>query len=202
MALTKASSEPPGPKICLDLVHSGNLVTLPQVEVVGLHAAQRLLELPHGAFGIALFRLAHQQDLLAESALKRQAVEFIALAFVVLVRTVEKIDAQIDRPVDDLHGVFGTIYRHMKSAEAKVRDFEPALAEGAHRHRSVGGERYGRAAGNGSGDSTSEKFTALHGSASWVERLGNYPKNSIGGFEPRPPGFASLAARGKVWSGE
>src|SRR5271165_1773242 len=49
----------------LGLFHADHFVELQEVDVIGLQALQRLLELPSGAFGAATIDLGHQERLVS-----------------------------------------------------------------------------------------------------------------------------------------
>ena len=114
-----------------------------------------------GAGLVAELSLAHQQDFLTQTPLKRVAVKGVALAVVVFVGTVEKVDPQIHRPMNQLNGIGLVPVPHISAAHAHKRHPEAALAERSHGHRPFGRQR-NRYTHRGTGDGGLQEFTTLH----------------------------------------
>src|SRR5260370_6541750 len=60
----------------IDLLMPAYLVTLPEVEVIRIHALQGQLELPHCAIAIADLGLTHEQHFVSKIAGERFAISF------------------------------------------------------------------------------------------------------------------------------
>ena len=118
------------------VVVEGDAVDLPEVEMVGLQAPQRLLQHLHGQFLAAAVRanLGHQEDFVAP-ALEAAAHPVFRLAVVVFPAVVEERDARVDGLVDQLDGVVhGLQIAEMMSADAEGRHFHIGTAERPHRY--------------------------------------------------------------------
>ena len=92
-----ASAAPSGREDQVRIVVVDHFVDLPHVEMIGLQAAQRLLQLLHGHIFAAAVRadLGHQDGAVA-LALQRLAQPLLALAVVVIPGVVEEVDAGVD----------------------------------------------------------------------------------------------------------
>ena len=101
-ALSSASTAPPLREVLRRLVVEDHFVNLPEIQIVGLQAAERVLELPHGGAGIAPVHagLGHQEDLVAASD-QRLAHARLAHALVVVPRVVHEGDAAVDGRMDE-----------------------------------------------------------------------------------------------------
>ena len=87
----------------LHLVHLGDVVDLPEVEVIGLQQLERLLEVLERAVARAVVRLAREEDL-APAALHDLAdVPLAPALFLSAVARggIDVVDAQVDRALDD-----------------------------------------------------------------------------------------------------
>lgn len=139
---------------------AGDLVDLPEVDVVGAEAFELLLEAGHG-FGFGVFlEFGHQDDLLAFGAGEGFAEDAIAFAFVVVVGGVEESDAEIAGAGDDAETFLFALDEHVKAAEGEAGDLKTAAAEGGGGHGGLGEEM--EPGGGGEGGSL-EEGAALHG---------------------------------------
>ena len=120
-------------KVPLGVVVVDALVDLPQVEVVGLQALQRLFELPQAHLLVAAVGadLGHQEDLVAPP-LESLAHPLLALAVVVLPGVVEEVHAGVDGLVNDGDGFLeGGSVAQAVAAHADDRDASPWSARTA-----------------------------------------------------------------------
>ena len=138
-ARSSASTTPPAREVTLGIVVVDALVNLPEVEIIGPQPPQRLLELPHRDFRVAAVRadLRHQEDRVA-AIVDRATHPLFALAFVIFPGVVEKVDARVDRGVDDPHRLGHRLrLSEVISAEADDGDevgmpSERAASDGQH----------------------------------------------------------------------
>ena len=84
LGLDKRLERSAGAEDLVDLGLGDHLVALPQIEVIGLHGAQRTFQLRHGFVARTQLGLGHEEDFLADAAGDDFAVAGIALAIVVL----------------------------------------------------------------------------------------------------------------------
>ena len=94
---------PPRGEVMIGIVVVDALVHLPEIEIVGLEAAQRFLELPHRDPRVASVRadLGHEEHAIAAIGDGAAHPDF-ALVLVVFPGVVHERDAGVDRGVDDL----------------------------------------------------------------------------------------------------
>jgi hypothetical protein len=107
-------------------------VDLPEVEVVGLQAPERLLELADRGLAIAAVRadLGHQEDLVAAAA-ERFAHEGLAASLVVLPRVVHERDAGVHGLLHEADGLLPAPERaEVEAAETEDADLDTGAAEG------------------------------------------------------------------------
>src|SRR5438034_9595078 len=86
----------------LGIVEVDALVNLPQIQVVGPQAPERLVELPHCDNRVASVRadLGHQEDRVPAIG-DGTAHSPLALALVILLGVVEKVDSGVERFMND-----------------------------------------------------------------------------------------------------
>ena len=84
-----------------DLVHAGDFVAGPEVEIVGVHALQRQFQLGHGRFLVAQLGLGHEEDVFTGRLIDGLAVSYIAFAVVILGGGIEHDYAEFDGAADD-----------------------------------------------------------------------------------------------------
>jgi len=150
----------------LELPQPAEEVVLVQVEVVGLQAAQALLEQRHGAVVGVVVALGGQKDLAAALAHHGADVQFAGPVAVQGGR-VHIVDAQIQRPVHDGDGLLVAVVPGdgEQSPQAVDGDLAAGLAQrppgdgpgrrfGAHGVPSLVPCRPGAAAASGSGSPT------------------------------------------------
>src|SRR6266850_1329482 len=123
---------PGGGEDALRVGHANNLVELEKIDVVGLEAAERLVELHGGGF----FRLAvdfgHEEGLLAVAVAQRLAHADFAGPVVVVPAVVEEVDAAVERGADDADGfLFVGLNTKMPASQANHGDAFAAAAEPA-----------------------------------------------------------------------
>ena len=113
-----------------------DLVELPEVEVVHLEAAEAVIELGAGGFGVASTDLGHKEDVVA-ATLDGAAVALLADAVAVVPGGVEEGNAGVDGGGDDAGGFIVGDRRTGEVAAAETDDRE-LIAMAAE---SAGGER-------------------------------------------------------------
>ena len=115
----------------LGIVVEGDAVDLPQVEMVGLQPAQRLLEHLQRQVRAAAVRadLGHQEDLVAP-ALEGPAQPVLGSAVLVLPAVVEEGDAGVDGLVDEPDRlVDGLEVAEVVAADTEGRHLDPGATE-------------------------------------------------------------------------
>lgn len=149
-----------GAEDLIGFVVAGDLMDLPEVDVIGVEAFELFLESGHG-FGFGVFlEFGHQDDLLAFGAGEGFAEDAVAFAFVVVVGGVEEVDAEIAGAGDDAETFLFALGEHVSAAKGKSGDMETAAAEGGGGHGGFGEELEPGGGGEGGG---LEEGTALHG---------------------------------------
>ncbi len=116
------------------LVVEDDLVDLPEVEIVGLQAPQRVFELPHRDLGVAPVRadLRHEEDLVATID-DRPAHALLAEPVVVVPGVVEEGDARADGGVHQAHGRLVRLrHAQVPAAQTDARHALSGAAERAH----------------------------------------------------------------------
>jgi len=103
---------------------------VPEVEVIGLHPAQRSIELAARPGGVAGLRLARQKDRLAIPGCEELPVADLAPPLGIAGRGIEVPDAAGDGRLDRLlrEGVAGHV-ANVGAAEPEHRDHRPLAAE-------------------------------------------------------------------------
>ena len=117
----------------LRVVHADDLVELHQVQVVGLQAGQRLLQLRVERGGGAAVELGHQEHAVAVAAGQRPAEALLALAAVVVPAIVEEGDPGADRGMHDLDRLVRRGAAGLGQVETAAADQRQHLAGGAER---------------------------------------------------------------------
>lgn len=149
-----------GAEDLIGFIVAGDLVDLPEVDVVGAEAFELFLESGHG-FGFGVFlEFGHQDDLLSFGAGEGFPENAIAFAFVVEVGRIEEGDAEVAGAGDDAETFGFTLSEHVGAAEGETGDAETAAAEGGGGHGGLSEEL--EPGGGGEGGSL-EKGAALHG---------------------------------------
>ena len=144
---------------------------MPEVDDVGVHAAEGFFELLAGALGGGVSAFGHEEDVVAVAGGEEFSEAFFAEALVVGVGVVEEADAAFEGGFDDLLGFFfGFGFADVEAAESEAGDGFAGVGEGA------GGEYFaesitgfGGAAGEGGGEGGGgegevlEEGSAVHG---------------------------------------
>ena len=118
------------------LVVERHFVDLPEIQMVGLQSAQRILELAHRDFGATSVRadLRHQKDLVAPAD-ERLAHALFTQSRVVVPGVVHERDAAIHCGLDESgREPFGLLCTHVPAPERENRDLEPGGTEGSCRN--------------------------------------------------------------------
>src|SRR6266403_1182737 len=110
--------------------HSNDFVELEKIDVVGLEAAERFIELRGGGLPGLAVDFGHEEGLLAIAVAQRLAHADFTVAVVVVPAVVEEVDAAIERGADDADALlFVGLDTEMPAAEADDRDAFAAAAE-------------------------------------------------------------------------
>ena len=128
-ARSSASIDPARLEVTLRIVVVHALVNLPEVEIIGAQASQRLLELAHRHLRVAPMRadLRHQEHLVAP-VFNCAAHPLFAVAVVVFPRVVQEIHARVERRVHDAHRLSNGV-RHPQVISAETDDgYEVGIA--------------------------------------------------------------------------
>ena len=141
------------------------LVELPEINVVGLEAAQAFFEIALAAGVVALAVLGHQEDLLAVTVGgEGVAHDFLGATVVIVPSVVEEVDALIDRAVHDAVGFLLVLDRaDVPAAEANDRDLLVGAPEPGGRDaltaRTLRENALGHRCRDGRSEKTTEEFT-------------------------------------------
>ena len=131
-ASSSASTTPPRAKCLAGSLSKTTLVDLPQVEIVGAQAPQRVFELAHRDSGVAAVRadLRHQEHTVTAVRDRLGPCAVSLETIVVVPGVVHERDAGIDRSMGEPHrGAVGIRHPEVPAAEAEARDAFTRSAE-------------------------------------------------------------------------
>src|SRR6267143_466753 len=112
--------------------HANDFVELEKIDVVGLEAAKRFVELHGGGFFGLAVDFGHEESLLAVAVAQRLAHADFAGPVVVVPAVVEEVDAAVERGADDADGfLFIGLNTEMPATQANHGDAFAAAAEPA-----------------------------------------------------------------------
>src|ERR1700682_6076878 len=110
--------------------HSNDFVELEKIDLVGLEAAQRFIELRGGELPGLTVDLGHEEGLLAVAVAQRLAHADFAVAAIVVPAVVEEVDTAVECGADDADAfLFVGLNTEMPAAQANNRDTFAAAAE-------------------------------------------------------------------------
>jgi hypothetical protein len=116
------------------VLEADHLVVLQQIEVVGLQAPERLVDLPRRGLPGPAVDLGHQEDLVAVAVPERLAHADLAGAAVVVPAVVHEGDAAIDGGSDDANRLLLPRLAQVIPTEPDQRDLLAGASEGPVEH--------------------------------------------------------------------
>ncbi len=119
-----------GSEDTLGVGHANDFVELEQIDVAGLQAAERFIDLRGGGFFGLAVDFGHEESLLAVAVAERLAHTDFAVAAVVVPAVVEEIDATVEGGADDFDAVlFVGLHADVIATEANNGDALAGAAE-------------------------------------------------------------------------